>query len=33
MKTMSVPVVVAAHPLSSLPVHSHFLVRPTLLTR
>jgi hypothetical protein len=33
MKTMSVSVVVAAHSLFSLPVHSHFLVRPALLTR
>ena len=33
MKTPGVSVVVAAHLPYNLPVHPHFLVRPTLLTR
>jgi hypothetical protein len=33
MKTTSVSVVVAARPVYRLPVDTHFLVRPTLLTR
>jgi hypothetical protein len=33
MKTKSVSVAVALHPLYRLPVHTPYLVRPTLLTR